>query len=128
MAHARFYPPELRENFPRCSLRRCTISEIINAVLDAGFLLRRFDGASRLDGFPAAGRIRPPGGQSIGNRRLGAAPTALLPPSGFQLKRFRRRSPALVQRGWIHPVSPFSKGGAFRWADERRADSGAVIH
>ena len=43
MAHARFYPLELLENFSKCSLRRCTISEIINALLDAGFLLRRFD-------------------------------------------------------------------------------------
>lgn len=43
MAHARFYEDEIRRNFPKCSLRKYTISEIINAVLDAGFTLRRFD-------------------------------------------------------------------------------------
>ncbi len=43
MAHARFYEEELQRQFPRCSLRKYTVSEIINAVLDAGFVLRRFD-------------------------------------------------------------------------------------
>ena len=43
MAHARFYPEEVRAKFPRCLLRRYTVSEIINAVIGAGFVLRRFD-------------------------------------------------------------------------------------
>ena len=43
MAHARFYEEPIRSQFPKCSLRRYTLSEIINAVLDAGFTLRRFD-------------------------------------------------------------------------------------
>ena len=43
MAHARFYEEDIRRNFPKCSLRKYTISEIINAVLGAGFILRRFD-------------------------------------------------------------------------------------
>lgn len=43
MAHARFYPPEVRAQFPKCRLRRYTFSEIVNAVLDAGFTLRRLD-------------------------------------------------------------------------------------
>lgn len=43
MAHARFYDEEIRKNFPKCSLRKYTISEIINAVIDSGFTLTRFD-------------------------------------------------------------------------------------
>lgn len=43
MAHARFYEKEIRRNFPKCSHRKYTLSEIINAVLHAGFTLRRFD-------------------------------------------------------------------------------------
>ncbi len=43
MAHARFYDAETRKKFPRCSYRRYTISEIINAIIGAGFTLRRFD-------------------------------------------------------------------------------------
>ena len=43
MAHARFYDEQTRRTFPKCSYRKYTISEIINAVLDAGFVLRRFD-------------------------------------------------------------------------------------
>lgn len=43
MAHARFYEDEIRRQFPRCSLRKYTISEIINAVIGADFILRRFD-------------------------------------------------------------------------------------
>ena len=43
MAHARFYPEEIRNQFPKCSYRKYTVSEIINAVLGAGFVLRRFD-------------------------------------------------------------------------------------
>lgn len=43
MAHARFYEKEIREQMPKCSYRRYTVSEIINAVLDNGFVMRRFD-------------------------------------------------------------------------------------
>ena len=43
MAHARFYDEEIRGNFPKCSMRKYTISEIINSVIDAGFSLNRFD-------------------------------------------------------------------------------------
>ncbi len=43
MAHARFYDAETRRRFPKCSYRKYTLSEIINATLDAGFTLRRFD-------------------------------------------------------------------------------------
>ncbi len=43
MAHARFYAPEIRKQFPRCLYRRYTLSEIINAIIDNGFTLKRFD-------------------------------------------------------------------------------------
>lgn len=43
MAHARFYPDDIRQQFPQCSYRKYTVGEIINAALDAGFVLRRFD-------------------------------------------------------------------------------------
>ena len=43
MPHARFYGEETRRTFPKCSLRKYTLSEIINGVLGAGFTLRRFD-------------------------------------------------------------------------------------
>jgi 2-polyprenyl-3-methyl-5-hydroxy-6-metoxy-1,4-benzoquinol methylase len=43
MAHARFYEGEIRRSFPKCSHRKYTVSEIINATLDTGFTLRRFD-------------------------------------------------------------------------------------
>lgn len=43
MPHARFYDEETRKNFPKCSLRLYTISEIINAVIASGFTLARFD-------------------------------------------------------------------------------------
>lgn len=43
MAHARFYAEEIRRNFPKCSYRKYTVSEIINAAIGAGFLLQRFD-------------------------------------------------------------------------------------
>ena len=43
MAHARFYDEDTRQNFPKCIYRKYTVSEIINAVLAAGFTLRRFD-------------------------------------------------------------------------------------
>ena len=43
MPHARFYDEETRRNFPKCMLRKYNIGEIINAVIGAGFLLKRFD-------------------------------------------------------------------------------------
>ena len=43
MPHARFYDEETRQRFPKCILRKYTLSEIINAVIAAGFRLRRFD-------------------------------------------------------------------------------------
>lgn len=43
MAHARFYEKEIRERMPKCSYRKYTISEIINAILNVGFSLERFD-------------------------------------------------------------------------------------
>ena len=43
MAHARFYDEDVRKQFPKCSYRKYTISEIINAVIGAGFGFRRFD-------------------------------------------------------------------------------------
>ena len=43
MAHARFFPEEIRKQMPLCSYRKYTISEIINSVIEQGFLLNRFD-------------------------------------------------------------------------------------
>ena len=43
MAHARFYDEETRRRFPKCLYRKYTVSEIINDVIAAGFILRRFD-------------------------------------------------------------------------------------
>ena len=43
MAHARFYEEPVRSRIPKCRYRKYTISEIINAVISAGFRLKRFD-------------------------------------------------------------------------------------
>ncbi|MBQ8200441.1 MAG: methyltransferase domain-containing protein [Clostridia bacterium] len=43
MAHARFYDEETRKMFPKCSYRKYTFSEMINAVIGAGFVFRRLD-------------------------------------------------------------------------------------
>lgn len=43
MAHARFYDDEIRRQMPRCSLRKYTISEIINGIIRSGFVLEQFD-------------------------------------------------------------------------------------
>lgn len=43
MAHARFYDEEIRKQIPKCSLRKYTVSEILNAIIDSGFTLKRFD-------------------------------------------------------------------------------------
>ena len=43
MAHARFYDEETRKRFPKCHYRRYNMSEIVNAVIGAGFILQRLD-------------------------------------------------------------------------------------
>ena len=43
MAHARFYPEEVRNRIPKCIYRKYTISEILNAAIAAGFTIKRFD-------------------------------------------------------------------------------------
>ena len=43
MAHARFYPEEIRRQMPKCSLRKYTVSEVLNAIIGNGFRLTRFD-------------------------------------------------------------------------------------
>ena len=43
MAHARFYDEAARRRFPKCFYRKYTVSEIINAIVRAGFTLARFD-------------------------------------------------------------------------------------
>lgn len=43
MAHAKFYDEEKRSKFPKCSLRIYNTSEIINSVLNNGFVLKSFD-------------------------------------------------------------------------------------
>ena len=43
MAHARFYPNEVREQIPLCSYRKYTISEIINSVIKSEFTIKQFD-------------------------------------------------------------------------------------
>lgn len=43
MAHARFYDEPERSRIPKCLYRRYSISEILNAILQNGFRLQRFD-------------------------------------------------------------------------------------
>ena len=43
MAHARFYPEEIRRQMPKCSYRKYTLSEILNAIIHSGFILKQFD-------------------------------------------------------------------------------------
>ena len=43
MAHAKFYEEEKRKSFPKCSIRRYTLSEIINSVIKNGFMLSSFE-------------------------------------------------------------------------------------
>lgn len=43
MPHARFYDEEVRCKFPKCSYRKYTVSEVINSVIGAGFVLHKFD-------------------------------------------------------------------------------------
>lgn len=43
MAHARFFDEEVRAKMPLCSYRKYTLSEIMNATIQNGFLVQRFD-------------------------------------------------------------------------------------
>jgi len=43
MPHARFYPDAIRNQMPKCLYRKYTISEIINSIINCGFLLEKFD-------------------------------------------------------------------------------------
>lgn len=43
MAHARFFEEEIRKQMPKCLYRKYTISEIINSVINNGFVLEKFD-------------------------------------------------------------------------------------
>ncbi|MBP3704591.1 MAG: class I SAM-dependent methyltransferase [Clostridia bacterium] len=43
MAHARFYDDEIRQQMPKCSYRKYTVSEILNGIIQSGFTLKRFD-------------------------------------------------------------------------------------
>ena len=43
MAHARFFDEPVRSRMPKCSYRKYTLSEILNAILRSGFRLERFD-------------------------------------------------------------------------------------
>ena len=43
MPHAKFYDEEIRKQFPLCSYRKYNISEIINSVVNNGFILKSFD-------------------------------------------------------------------------------------
>lgn len=43
MAHAPFFPDKIRKQMPKCSYRKYTISEIVNATINAGFTIEQFD-------------------------------------------------------------------------------------
>jgi 2-polyprenyl-3-methyl-5-hydroxy-6-metoxy-1,4-benzoquinol methylase len=43
VAYQRFFPKEEQAAFPKCSMRLYTMSEIINALIGAGFTIKRFD-------------------------------------------------------------------------------------
>jgi 2-polyprenyl-3-methyl-5-hydroxy-6-metoxy-1,4-benzoquinol methylase len=43
VAHARFYDDEKRKKFPNCNIRRYTLSEIINSVINNGFIIKSFE-------------------------------------------------------------------------------------
>lgn len=43
MAHARFYPKEIREQMPLCSYRKYTLSEIINSIIQNNFSIKQLD-------------------------------------------------------------------------------------
>lgn len=43
MAHARFYPDEIRKQMPLCSYRKYTMSEIVNAVINQNFIFQKLE-------------------------------------------------------------------------------------
>lgn len=43
MAHARFFDDAIREQMPKCSYRKYTLSEIINSIIKNGFEIKQFD-------------------------------------------------------------------------------------
>lgn len=43
MAHAHFYDDDIRQQMPKCSYRKYTVSEIINSIIKSGFILEKFD-------------------------------------------------------------------------------------
>lgn len=43
MAHARFFPDDIRTQMPKCFYRKYNLSEIINSVIENGFNIERFD-------------------------------------------------------------------------------------
>ena len=43
MAHARFFDENTLQQMPKCCYRKYAISEIINAIINNGFCLIRFD-------------------------------------------------------------------------------------
>ena len=43
MAHACFFEDDIRKEMPKCSLRKYTVSEIINSIINSGFCLEKFD-------------------------------------------------------------------------------------
>lgn len=43
MAHAGYYHEQKQKMIPKCLYRRYTLSEIINAVINTGFILKSFD-------------------------------------------------------------------------------------
>ena len=43
MAHAQYYDDEKRKLFPKCLVRRYSLSEIINAVINVGFVVTGFE-------------------------------------------------------------------------------------
>lgn len=43
MPPAHFFEEEIRSQMPKCSLRKYTMSEIVNAVIQSGFVLKKLD-------------------------------------------------------------------------------------
>lgn len=43
MAHARFYPDHIRDQIPRCSYRKYTVSEVLNTIIQSGFVITQVD-------------------------------------------------------------------------------------
>lgn len=43
MPHARFFKEDIQGEMPKCSLRKYTVSEIINSIINSGLCLEKFD-------------------------------------------------------------------------------------